>query len=82
MAKKNQSTENSDDIAMANVRAIWAEKRATKMTQEDLGIAMGYDEKSARKSVSQFLKSHDPRISMLRRFAKAMGVPLSEIVNE
>jgi hypothetical protein len=43
---------------------------------------MGYPEMSARKSVSQFLKSKDPAISMLRRFAKAAGVPLAKLQGE
>ena len=67
---------------MTRVREEWLKKASAKMTQHELGILMGYDEKSARKSVSQFLKSHDPRIGMLRKFAKAMGVPLSDIVGQ
>ena len=69
-----------DDQAMTRVRELWAAKKATKMTQEELGVAMGYDVKSAKKSANQFFRTKDPRISMLRRFAKAMGVPLSDIV--
>ena len=71
-----------DDAAMARVRKLWAEKKAARMTQEELGVAVGYDQKSARKSVSQFLKTKDPRISMLRKFAKAMQVPLSDHIRE
>lgn len=71
-----------DDIAMTKVRELWEQQKSARMTQEKLGVAMGYDQKSARKSVNQFLKSKDPRISMLRKFAKAVGVPLSEIVGE
>jgi hypothetical protein len=41
---------------------------------------MGYPAESARKSVSQFLKSHDPRVGMVRRFAKALGEPLSRLL--
>jgi hypothetical protein len=43
---------------------------------------MGYAAPSARKSASQFLRSHDPSISVLRRFAKAAGVPLGQLVRE
>lgn len=43
---------------------------------------MGYKGDTARKSVNQFLKSRDPQISMLRRFAEAVGVALSTIVRE
>jgi len=43
---------------------------------------MGYKEETARKSVSQFLKSRDPQISMLRRFVAAVDVALSTLVRE
>ena len=72
----------TDDASMAKVREIWSSKKASKMTQEELGMLMGYDQRSARKSVSQFLKSRDPRVSMLRRFAKATGVSLSDLLRE
>ena len=35
----------------------------------------------ARKAVWQFLKSKDPRIGMLRRFAAAADMPIEELVN-
>jgi hypothetical protein len=44
---------------------------------------MGYPKASARKSVWQFLdKTKDPRLSMLRKFATAVGVKLSTIVKD
>jgi hypothetical protein len=43
--------------------------------------AMGYDREIARKSASQFLKrTRDPRLSMLRKFADAIGVPLTDLL--
>jgi transcriptional regulator with XRE-family HTH domain len=72
----------NDDPAMTKVRELWAQKKSEKMTQQELGMRMGYDQYSARKSVNQFFKSNDPRISMLRKFAKAIGVKLSEIIGE
>ena len=36
--------------------------------------------KSARESVRQFLRSGDPRIGMLRKFADAFGIPIDELV--
>lgn len=69
-----------DDPAMSRVRALWNEQRDEGMTQEELGIAMGYPVESAKQSVYQFLRTRDPHISMLRRFSKAIGVPLSEII--
>ena len=71
-----------DDAAMAKVREIWARLKAERMTQEELGVRMGYDRPSARKSVSQFLKTKDPRVGMLRKFSRAVGVPLAEIIAE
>ena len=50
------------------------------MTQQALGERMGYPADSARQSVSQFLKSHDPRVGMVRRFADALGMPLSRLM--
>jgi transcriptional regulator with XRE-family HTH domain len=41
---------------------------------------MGYPLPLARKSVWQFLnRTADPRLSMLQKFADALGVPLSEL---
>ena len=64
-----------------------AMKRANKLfelsgkTLDQLGVAMGYPANSARKSAWQFLaKTTDPRLSMLRRFAKAIGVSMNELV--
>jgi hypothetical protein len=42
---------------------------------------LGYPAK-APKSVWQLLQTADPRIGMLRRFARAMGVPVEELVRE
>jgi transcriptional regulator with XRE-family HTH domain len=53
---------------------------ASGMTQQELGEKVGYPAESARQSVSQFLRSHDPRVGMVRRFAKALGVPLARLL--
>jgi hypothetical protein len=50
---------------------------------DDVGVEMGYPKESARKSVWQFLyKTKDPRLSMLRKFAAAVGVKLSTLVKD
>ncbi|WP_254513710.1 hypothetical protein [Anatilimnocola floriformis] len=67
---------------MLRVRQLWEEKKVEGWPQQRLGEAMGYKGDTARKSVNQFLKSRDPQISMLRRFADAVGVALSTIVRE
>jgi len=52
------------------------------LTLHDLGVKMGYDEDIARQSAFQFMKTGDPRVSMLRRFAKAMEISIEELVGE
>jgi transcriptional regulator with XRE-family HTH domain len=50
------------------------------MSLEELGRKMGYDDGAARRSAWQFLnKTNDPRLSMLRRFALAVGVDVQEL---
>ena len=47
----------------------------------DLGLKIGYPEGTARKSAWQFVRqTTDPRVSMLRRFAKAVGVNLKDLL--
>ena len=66
-----------DDPAMRRVRRLF---RGSGLSMHALGIRMGYGAGHARKSVSQFLKGHDPRISMLRKFAAAVGMSIEELV--
>lgn len=67
----------TQDPAMKRVVKLF--ERSGK-TLEWLGEAMGYDKETARQSAWQFMKTNDPRLSMLRRFAKAVGVPIEELV--
>jgi transcriptional regulator with XRE-family HTH domain len=69
----------TEDTSMDIVRAKF---KASGLSLHALGVAMGYDAKTARQSAFQFMKSGDPRISMLRRFAKAMEMPLEELLAE
>ena len=72
------ATKPTADPSMAKVRAHF---KRSELTLHDLGVKMGYAAESARKSAWQFLeKTDDPRVSMLRRFAKAMDVPLAELL--
>lgn len=51
------------------------------LSLEELGLKMGYPKESARKSAWQFLnKTTDPRLSMLRRFAAAVGCSVKSLV--
>ena len=68
--------QRSKDPVMAKVRRLIEE---SGLTQQKLGERMGYAPESARQSVSQFLKSGDPQIGTLRRFAKAMKVSLKSL---
>jgi transcriptional regulator with XRE-family HTH domain len=51
------------------------------MSLDALGIAMGYPAESARKSAWQFLqRTNDPRLSMLRKFADAVGCSVKSLI--
>lgn len=51
------------------------------LTLDALGEGMGAEKATARMSAWQFLnRTADPRLSMLRRFAKAVGITLEELV--
>ncbi len=68
------------DPVMARARAAF---ERTGMSLDELGRQMGYGGSTARKSAWQFLNhTNDPRLSMLRRFALAVGVRLSELVGD
>lgn len=65
---------------MENVLSLFGE---SGKTLDQLGQQMGYAPAVARKAAWQFLKkTGDPHISVLHRFAKAMGVPLEELIAE
>jgi transcriptional regulator with XRE-family HTH domain len=67
------STQN----VMVKVRAL-VEKSG--LTQQEVGERMGYAQRSARQSVSQFLKGENPTISVLMRFAEAMEVKVESLL--
>ena len=74
MAKKDA------DPVMHAAHAMFAE---SGKTLEELGELMGYDRDIARKSAWQFLnQTSDPRLSMLRRFAKAMDLTLADLMTK
>jgi transcriptional regulator with XRE-family HTH domain len=67
---------NLEDPIMAIVRQRF---EASGMTHQELGEKMGYAAASARQSVSQFFKGGDPRVGTIRRFAKALEIPLCQL---
>lgn len=69
---------DSIDPVMEAVRARFEK---SKLSLDELGLKMGYPKESARKSAWQFIhKTNDPRLSMLRKFAEAVGVSLKSLV--
>jgi transcriptional regulator with XRE-family HTH domain len=71
---------NEADPVMEAVRARFEK---SKLTLDELGAKMGYPKDSARKSAWQFIhKTNDPRLSMLRKFADAIGVKLSALMKD
>jgi hypothetical protein len=71
------ATKSDEDPVMSKVRAILDK---SGMSLVELGRRMGYPEATARQSVWQFLRTADPRISTLRRFADATGVSFVRLV--
>jgi hypothetical protein len=72
MAKKQ-----TEDPTMRKVRKLIAD---SGKSQHEIGLAMGYPAETARQSIFQFAKSADPRIGTLRKFAKAMGLKLEDLI--
>jgi len=66
-------------ITMERIRQIAGE---SSLSLDELGLKMGYPKASARKSAWQFLnKTTDPRLSMLKKFADAVGVDIGKLLN-
>jgi hypothetical protein len=66
------------DPVMHQAQAAFAQ---SGFTLDELGRKMGYVGEVARKGAWQFLnKTTDPRLSMLRRFAKAVGIDLKKLL--
>ena len=64
------------DPAILKAREMF---KASGRTLDEVGLAMGFNPDVARKSVWQLLnKIDDPKLSTLRKFAAAMGVPMSD----
>jgi transcriptional regulator with XRE-family HTH domain len=54
------------------------------MTQEEIGIAMGFSKSGARQAVSRLLSPEselDPRLTTLIQFAQAVNCSLTEILS-
>jgi hypothetical protein len=65
---------------MDKIKAAFAK---SKLSLVELGRRMGYDDdQAAKKSAWQFLnKTNDPRLSMVRKFAAAVGVSVRSLID-
>lgn len=69
------------DITDPVMEAVRLHFEKSKMTLDELGTKMGYPPATARKSAWQFInRTNDPRMSMLRRFAAAVGTAVKSLV--
>jgi transcriptional regulator with XRE-family HTH domain len=62
---------------MVDVRRLFEQ---SGLSLHDLGLKMGYAPETARQAAWQFMKSRDPRFSMLVKFAKAIGIDLKDLI--
>lgn len=75
---RETSEKPAQEPSMEKIRALFEQ---SAMTYDELGKAMGYPAETARKSAYQFIsKTADPRVSVLRRFAKAMRVDVKDLL--
>jgi hypothetical protein len=77
MAKKKAKREPIRDPVMDKVKTAY---EASRLNSQQLGEKMGYAPEIARKAVFQFLKSVDPRVGTVRRFAKAMKLKITDLI--
>lgn len=69
-------SDKTTDPAIVKARELF---EASGKTLDEVGLAMGFKPEVARKSVWQLLnKIDDPKLSTLRKFADAIGAPMSE----
>jgi transcriptional regulator with XRE-family HTH domain len=69
---------DSADPAMLKARKLF---ERSGRSLEELGVAMGYEPGVGRRAAWQFLnKTSDPRLSMLRRFCKALGIGVKDLL--
>ncbi len=65
------------------MEAVRARFEKSQLTLDEPGTKMGYPPSTARKSAWQFInKTNDPRLSMLRKFAQAVGAKLSVLTRD
>jgi len=73
---------NLEPVAVVRMKLRRAAKESG-MTQEEIGLRMGFAKDSARKAVSRLLNTeadYDPRLSTLVAFASAIGKDLKKLL--
>jgi len=71
-----------DTVAMVRDNMRLAVQKSG-MTQEEIGLRMGFTKGGARQAVSRLLNpdaEYDPRLSTLLSFAQAVGKSLKDII--
>jgi transcriptional regulator with XRE-family HTH domain len=75
-------TKKTDTVGVVREKLRHAAKKSG-MTQEEIGLRMGFSRASARKAVSRILNvdtDYDPRLSTLLTFASAIDRSLKELL--
>ncbi len=75
MAKKQQQ----EDPVMGKVRTLFEK---SGLSLHEVGLKMGCTPETARQTVWQFMRTSDPHISVLRRFADAVGITIEDLVGK
>jgi hypothetical protein len=71
---------SKDDLDPSMRKVLKLVEKSGK-TLDEIGVAMGYPAETARQSVWQWLrKTKDPRVSVLRRFAKAIDADVRDLL--
>ena len=77
------ATLKASPVTVASIRdKLRAAAKDSGLTQEEIGLRMGFAKSSARQAVSRLLagSDYDPRLSTLISLAKALGKSLQELL--
>jgi len=69
----------TDDPCMKRAREVF---RKSKLTFAELGAKMGYRTSQSQAAWNFLRMVHDPRLSVLRRFARAVGCKVTDLLEE
>lgn len=77
------ATKDKSDSVTAFRKKLRRAAKESGLTQEEIGLRMGFAKDSARKAVSRLLNvetDHDPRLSTLLAFANAIGRRVKDLL--